>query len=136
MSEATPTTLSELVAAAISGTLNTISDGSFSLILNVDKDALSDSAWCSSTLNIQAFLTSMECVSDLSLVWSSILWDQFNEGPNSYPLLATCMLHTRVKHIVGGRAEQPSVGSVRSVISKYRLLFDTASATTRHWGPH
>ena len=106
MSEATPTTLSELVAAAISGTLNTISDGSFSLILNVDKDALSDSAWCSSTLNIQAFLTSMECVSDLSLVWSSILWDQFNEGPNSYPLLATCMSEVEQSSPQSGRYDQ------------------------------
>jgi hypothetical protein len=43
-------------------------------------------------------------------------------------VLATALLHNRIRHVIVGEFEPPALAPIRSTLSKYRLLFDWFSA--------
>ena len=119
-----PTTVTQLIDAALAGDLARAQ----SLVVSLDAAAIQDLAWGSSVLNIQALATSMHSVSELLIVWPREYWTHFAEAPNTFPMLAACLLHNRIQHAIRGQTEAAQLAPIRSAISKHRLIFDWFSA--------
>jgi hypothetical protein len=119
-----PSTLNEFIDAALLGKVAPQPG----LTLNIGREAIEDLTWCSSVLNIQALVSSLEIVPELRIVWPRQVWDHFASAPNTFPVLATALLHNRIRHVIVGEFEPPALAPIRSTLSKYRLLFDWFSA--------
>lgn len=115
-----PISLTALIDAGMSRPLFR----ALTLTVDVDTKSADDPAYSSNVFRVQALLCVMEGIGELTLRWPEGLFSKVGTSPNSFPLLACTLLHSRIHHVTGTPLLQAALATTRSRIENTRIGFD------------